>query len=185
MSMGSSIIVHGEPVHCGSRVRILIGTAGEFVARPKRTETRAVVWHWTGGLGDADRVLETLRRRRLSINFVIDRDGTIHQCCDANRSTSHAFDELRKISANPWSVGVEVCGRGGPGVWWTPEQETAGKALAASLSVAFGLPLECPDEYRELTRDELRGVRGHIGHHHVERVKSDPGAGWLKAVVTT
>lgn len=181
----SEIIIAGRPARIDAPVKQLIGTGLDFIARPTRRETRAVVWHWTGGGGNADRVLQTLRGRGLSINFIIDRDGTIVQCCDANRATAHAYDEIRKISANPWSVGIEVCGRGGRGVWWTPDQEVSCRALAGVLSAWFGLPMAYPADWRELKAYELREFRGHLGHHHVERVKPDPGPLWLPAILGT
>lgn len=179
--MSGSIVVSARPIACHADVRVLVGTADEFVSRPKRTETRAVVWHWTGGTGNHDRVLRTLRNRRLSINFIIDRGGVIWQCCDADRATAHAGGRMATLSANPWSVGVEVCGLGGDGVWWTPHQESSGRALAVALSVAYGLPMWHPESAERLSQDELSTVRGHIGHHHVARNKRDPGQGWLEA----
>jgi len=174
-----SIVVRGMPVHCEAQAVVDLSV---FPARQQRTETRAVVWHWTGGQGDHARVIETLHLRGLSVNFIIGRDGVVYQCCDADRMTAHAGGKHAVLSANPWSVGVEVCGLGGDGEWWTEPQLAAGKALMRTLSAAFGLPEHAHPSERTLSRPTLETVRGHIGHFHVASNKRDPGPQWLAAI---
>lgn len=182
------IVVSGRLAHCDAEVRSLIGTPHEFTARPRITEPEVVMWHWTGGRGDAMQVEGVLRRRGLSINFIIDRDGVVWQCCDAGRATAHAGGKHAVLSSNPRGPGVEVCGVGGDGVWWTREQAGSGRALARSLSTALGLPLDCPRDAAGnvlstlMTRAALQAFRGHIGHYHVASNKSDPGTAWLAEI---
>lgn len=84
--------------------------------RPRRQKVRAIVLHWTGGIGGAAQVYRTLRARTgprtpdgLSVHHVIEADGTDVQMCSYDLTCLHAG------FANEWSVGIEVVCPGMPG----------------------------------------------------------------------
>jgi len=206
----NAIIVNGDPVYVGRPVRLWNETGLAFRDRPKRTETRAVWLHLTGGERGGDGVFETLHDRGVSVNFCIDQDGTIWQYCDASVATAHAGGSDVVLSANPWAVGIEICNRanaepshkrwprevasdvirGEPfkATRFYPAQIQSAVALCNALCRAYGLPMDVPREVdgsiaaRTLTIDELRSFRGVGGHFHNHLGKRDPGTEVLKSV---
>jgi N-acetyl-anhydromuramyl-L-alanine amidase AmpD len=167
----------------------------QFSALGKRTETRAVLHHWTGGEGGGAQVFQTLKDRGLSVHFLIDQLGTIYQYADAALRCSHAG------IANGWSVGVEISNRADKNEdharWprnllrgrtdFYPTQYDAAKELTVALCRAFGLPRVAPmlnGKVRDgrLTFAEERLYRGVLGHYHVSEVKKDPGPDLLEYV---
>lgn len=198
--MTSAILVRGEPVHCAAEVRH--DPALQFRALGKRRETRAVVWHWTGGEGGGSQVFSVLQERALSVHFTIDQAGVVWQYCDADAFCAHAR------GANAWSVGVEISNRANATAehpkWprsvaldtihgrtarhtrFLPAQIEAAKALADALARAYGLPHAVPRAAsgdviaRTLRLAELEGYRGHLGHYHLSAAKRDPGTELLR-----
>lgn len=65
------------------------------------------VWHWTGGEAEPDRMAETLRERKLGVEFAVSRAGNIFQFCDPR-----AVDTADAGGVNNRSVGVEVVNYG-------------------------------------------------------------------------
>lgn len=83
---------------------------------PRREALRAVVVHWTGGVGGPEQVYRTLRERvgprspaGLSCHWIIGSDGEILQTASASLVALHAG------VANSWSLGIEVVSPGIPG----------------------------------------------------------------------
>ena len=170
-----------------------------IVARKKPPDFGVI--HYTAAENPAATVLNTLVQRGLSIHFVIDREGVIHQSVDPGRwQCAHAGRR-----ANRRSVGVEVVSYG-----WRdqrrpapdperPEYETeihgwrttmadfyecqyeALIDLCDALNHSLALPLEIPEGVNERLSDaDLRVFCGWLGHYHVERLdkehpKCDPG----------
>lgn len=192
--MSHAILVRGEPVYCASDVRVWPETGLGFPALSRRTETRAVVLHWTGGVRGARAVHETLSQRRLSVHFVIDTEGVVWQMADADVACAHAGGPKAVLSANPWSVGVEIVSPGtlrAPGWTYAPEsihgrvvdvarfrdaQIRAANEICDALCRAYGLPMTWPTGPAVAwTRDVLSTYRGVLGHCHVAPHKQDPG----------
>jgi N-acetyl-anhydromuramyl-L-alanine amidase AmpD len=80
---------------------------------PRREPVRAIVLHWTGGIGGPKRVYETLRARKghrtpdgLSVHYVIGTDGEVVQMAP------HGLTCLHAGPANEWSIGVEIVSPG-------------------------------------------------------------------------
>jgi hypothetical protein len=174
VTTGNAVIVNGEPVFVGRPVRVWTETGLHFPGRPKRTETRAVWLHHTGGENSADGVYRTLRAAGTSVNFFIDQEGVIWQFADAMLATAHAGGDKVVLSANPWAIGVEIANRAnneathrpnGKAHQWPrelcddvirgkhlrvtrfyPEQIASAVALCEALCKAFGLPLAAPVE---------------------------------------
>ncbi|MEO1077483.1 MAG: peptidoglycan recognition family protein [Bacteroidota bacterium] len=73
-----------------------------------------VTIHWTGAENPAERVYKTLVSRRLSIHAIIERDGTIVQTADWQKTAcAHVGNRRdRPVSLNLRSIGIEVVGRG-------------------------------------------------------------------------
>lgn len=128
--MTNAIIVNGEPVYCGAPVKLWTETGLFFAGLPKRTETKFVCAHWTGGSNSAPGVFQTLRTRtnpqgkrlNLSVHFCVNPDGTIYQFCDADRRCAHAGSvddsdhDGHQLSGNAKSIGIEAVNPAGPKV---------------------------------------------------------------------
>lgn len=106
--------------------------------RKRREPLRAIVLHWTGGIGDPAQVYRTLRSRvtpnapeGLSIHYVVGSDGLVVQMASENLVCLHAG------LANEWSIGIEVVCPGFPG---TLQAKEAARGV-----------------HRDLYRDSLRG----------------------------
>ena len=116
------VIAGGREVLCDAPVVLWEQSGLYFPALGKRTETRCVVLHHTGGSGLAPQVHRTLKTRTndrgkplgLSVHFCVEPNGTVYQYCDADRRCAHAgsvddsdHDGIQ-FSGNACSIGVEV-----------------------------------------------------------------------------
>jgi N-acetyl-anhydromuramyl-L-alanine amidase AmpD len=199
--VSNAILIDGHPHYVGREVRVWTETGLEFPALGKRTETRAVVVHHTGGEGDAAQVHRVLKGRGLSVQFFIDHLGIIHQFTDASARASHAG------TANGWSCGIEVQNRANANAvqrgikrevvlerihgkeakrtTFLPEQVVSVLALVEVLCKAYGLPMEVPLTGSDVSATVIPNpamFRGVIGHLHLKATKVDPGLAILRAV---
>lgn len=190
-----AVVIGGESFPCAAEVRGWRETGFEFRpgrgARKRDRRPDLVVWHFTGGEGDAATVHRVLNERGLGIEFIIDRDGVIWQCCDPAD-----VDTFDAGTVNRRSVGVEIVSRGIPGsgrgsdrgeyvarvhghsvrfARFYPPQIHAALALAETLSAALDVPRRVPIRMGALAPHELAEFSGHLGHLHVTRRKIDPG----------
>jgi N-acetyl-anhydromuramyl-L-alanine amidase AmpD len=148
-----------------------------------------VVWHWTGGGDDPERVVKTLRQRGLSIHFVIGYDGKILRCADP--ATTVCFHAGK--TANARFIGVEICNRGvGSQNAKNPRAHVSAVAhgrkftaldfssaqyasivsLADELSARFSIPKACA---KGTTVIDVASFSGHLEHIHVSKKKIDCG----------
>lgn len=179
-------------------------------ARKRVDPIELVVWHYTAGEGSARALYNTMRSRKLGVEFFIDRDGTVWQFCDPIR-----VDTFDAGIANRRSVGVEIACYGtrknveaiptkgrdrrtyidtvhGKSIVFAhfyPAQIAAAISLAFALSDALSIPLWVPVRNGELLRGvltptELAEFFGHIGHYHITTRKVDPGTALLDAFRT-
>lgn len=199
--MGTAVIAGNDPIYCGADVRHWMDTGLGFGPRRPRKSTRAVVLHWTGGTGDAKQVHATLRKRRLSVHFIVDEQGVVWQCMDADAIGAHAGGAKATLSANPWSVGIEiVCPGNRRAEGWTmdferihgvevavsqyrPAQAIAARQLCRALCDAYRVPFIYPEHAKAMSRNELSQWRGLLGHLHVTPQKLDPGSRILSQIV--
>jgi N-acetyl-anhydromuramyl-L-alanine amidase AmpD len=202
------LIVGGREVACGAPVSEWLTTGIAFRGLPARKKTTKIVLHWTGGLGDAQQVHDTLTERGLSVHFCVDAAGRIWQYCDASSLCAHAgrLDD-GVTSANLDTIGIEIVNHAGheqrgverPMVTeqiqgrrlthtdFLPAQIVSALALCEALCAAYGLPMDVPMQSGVLaTRALLRAAwerhRGVVGHYHARSAKSDPGLAILQAI---
>jgi N-acetyl-anhydromuramyl-L-alanine amidase AmpD len=116
------IMVSGREVACDAPVILWEESGLLFEALGRRTETRCVVLHHTGGAGMAPQVFRTLKTRadkrgrlmNLSVHFCVEPNGNVYQYADADRRCAHAgsVDDTNndglQLSGNSCSVGIEV-----------------------------------------------------------------------------
>mgnify|MGYP003627507733 FL=1 len=160
------------------------------------------VSHWDVCLSSKS-CFNILKKRKLSVHFLIDNDGTIFQLMDCNDIGFHAGN--RKVNNN--SVGVEISnayypkyqniyrskGFGPRPVWknikvhdqtlepflgFYPVQQQAFQALAKTLNKVYDIPLETPMNGDNIltTIDPAvyKGTyKGVINHYHVTKRKID------------
>jgi hypothetical protein len=208
--VNTEVIIKGERVEFGREVRLWTDTKLAFKDRPKRTETRAVWLHHTGGERPGEGLFDTLRQAGTSVNFAVDQRGVVWQYCDADVVTAHAGGPRVTYTANPWAIGIEFINRANAKAWnktWPreigddlvcgdrikatrlyPIQIETGVALVELLCGAYGLPMDVPRNeagelnIERLTIEELRTFRGVGGHYHNHTVKLDPHTEILRAV---
>lgn len=90
------------------RVRVPEFKPGDGFNKKRRTDIRMGVWHWTGGEGNPLVMAETLRKRKLGIEFAIDgRTGILFQFCDPSKVDTADAGYLNKPS-----YGVELVSYG-------------------------------------------------------------------------
>lgn len=82
-------------------------------------EPRILVFHWTGGWGDAERAVRInyfTKENRRSAHFTMGRPGEIIQSVDTDKAAWNVSRKLRyrdgKKRANQRIIGVEICNRG-------------------------------------------------------------------------
>jgi hypothetical protein len=188
---------------CEITVPVRANKALKFSSLGKRTETRGVVLHHTGGRRGVEGVFQTLQGKGYSVHFVIEADGTIWQLADAALRCAHAG------TANGFTVGVEVVNHAGPknlprdahreivreeihgrerdAATFTVPQVQSSLALTHALCKAFGLPHRVPEREGKLVTEvlskaEMRSFRGVLGHFHIKETKRDPGLVVLRAI---
>jgi hypothetical protein len=210
----NATIIGGKNIPCFAPVSTWHEHGIEFIAGQGHNKRRLqdidlVVWHTTGGEGRPSTMAATLTRRKLGIEFAIDRNGLIWQFCDPL-----AVDTADAGAVNPRSVGVEIVNylyrrkrsdiprsgrnrpiyetaiRGRPIklAHCTPAQISASIALAESLSTGLRIPRLVPMDgdffvsQRTLEPGEIESFTGHLGHFHLSKNKIDPGFDVLEAL---
>jgi N-acetyl-anhydromuramyl-L-alanine amidase AmpD len=149
-----------------------------------------VVWHWTASDNGARSVMRTLKRRGLSIHYVIDYDGTI--TCMADPATTACMHAGAR--ANRRFIGVEVVNRAlvpaskrrprpvtkgtahgqtKDRTDFTPAQYEAILRLADELSARFNIPRSTAQGSTVLPHFER--FQGHMEHIHISPRKIDCG----------
>ncbi len=172
----------------------------QFTGLNPRTQPPTVgVLHVSEGEpADGSGVHDTLSQRELSVEFILDRQGTIWQTADPGRFyTSHAGSRL-----GPRSWGVEIVSYGvlEPGetvpargrereLYDTvvnqrpyrmadllPAQYASLSELTKVVNGVLGIPKQVLVDPPEVVPwEQLQHVRGLIAHYHSARRKSDPG----------
>ena len=169
---------------------------------PAKRKPTMFVAHWDVCLSSAS-CFKVLSKRKLSVHFLIDNDGTIYQIMDTNDIAFHAGS--RKV--NNTSIGVEISNayypkyresyitRGfgmrplvkdakvhgktlEPHLGFYPVQIEAFKALAKTLNKIYDIPLVAPMENNQLVETIYNDAKnakfkGVVSHYHVTKRKID------------
>ena len=190
------VITWGEP----GGLKLNSDTYSSYRGKPPRDITMFVN-HWDVCLSSKSCV-SVLNKRKVSVHFCIDNDGTIYQLADLQHACWHASDR----TVNHKSIGVEISNayytkyqdwytkRFGPRpvvtdavvhgrtldphLGFYPVQIEALKALWEAVSNACGIPLEAPLKNGELDTGENRDVssgkfEGFVNHYNVTNRKID------------
>jgi hypothetical protein len=97
------------------------------------------VLHHTGG-DNLEGAIKTLQQRNLSYNYLIDKDGKIHQLLPEGITAFHAGATVKMPNINNQNtIGVSLVGKDDKAV--TPEQIEATKRLQTYLSSVYGYPV--------------------------------------------
>lgn len=166
----------------------------------RKRKIKSFVTHWDVCLNSMS-CAKVLKKRNVSVHFMIDNDGTIIQLHDINDSCWHAGN--RNVNKN--SIGVEVSNayylkyqnwykknvgeerpimsdalaqnsKLGDFTWFYPIQIEALKALYMALHEGCGIPLEAPST--QWAYDKLAGsgkFYGFMNHFHCNKRKIDCG----------
>ncbi len=216
--MRGNLIIGGRPFQVSGAIVLTWNDHGvQFCAGEGHNKRRVLdidlcVWHWTGGENEPLVMVDTLRKRKLGVEFAISREGVIYQFCDPLD-----VDTADAGWLNGRSVGVEVVNygvrswkrgwlvpkrgrdratyeatiQGGPKntiARFYPAQLTAVNALARALSSALAIPRQVPRDSSDLVVTHqlplqlLAQYRGHLGHSNIDRNKRDPGPELLQEV---
>ena len=186
--------------------------AGEGYNKRRRRDIDLAVYHWQGGEGDPERLFETLQSQDYGVEFSAFR-GVIWQYCDPLivDTADAGIVNKRSVGVEIPNYGYRARGRPIPrkgrgrstygctlrgarrrfAHFW-PEDIAAVISLAEALSKALPIPRAVPvdpDFYcilaRTMTAEELAAFKGHLGHFHITKRKSDPGFDLLEAMRAT
>tara|TARA_Y100000593_G_scaffold95131_1_gene200477 strand:- start:10562 stop:11455 length:894 start_codon:yes stop_codon:yes gene_type:complete len=175
------------------------GTYRNHIGKPPR-DIKMFVNHWDVCLNSKS-CFNVLKKRGISVHFLIDNDGTIYQTTDMQNVCWHAG----KRKWNDCTVGVEISnayytkyqswyerngfGRRPQVRGWVhgnrmrehmdfyDVQKEAAKALWVALHESMGLPLDAPNEDRVSNEAVACNFKGIIHHYHLTSRKIDCG-GW-------
>jgi hypothetical protein len=194
------------PVHLWSDTGL--ETAPGRGARKRKREIDLAVWHWTGGEGNARQLFDVLNARELGVEFFIDGGSEVWQFCDP--ALVDTFDagwvndrsagiEIANYGYRRRGRPIPAKGRSRPKYttilngrrrtfahFW-PRQIAVALSLGDALSQALKIPRAVPRgmtgfvEPNYMEPERVREFKGHIGHFHCSKVKSDPGLDLLQA----
>lgn len=114
----------------------ITNSMGSLNSKGELSERKGFIIHHTGGRGDVGGVINTLNQRGLSVQYVIDREGKIHQLMPTGSRASH----MRKGQgvgaglSNSNTEGVEIIAKDDSDV--LPVQVEAAKRLTQQLGYA-------------------------------------------------
>ena len=166
--------------------------------RKSNEPIQSVVWHWTGGNGDGERIFQTLKSRGLSIHFTIDAKGVIVQHCDPATTIAYHASVM-----NSSAIGIEITNpaslktknihgrlpmdcmiRGKKCTYYDflPAQYEAVKWLASYLSSMYQIPKEVLKDNKLYDLSFLKNYRGHLEHLHCSEIKVDSGGFVMQAL---
>ena len=94
--------------------------------RPRNVVVDTVILHHTGD-DAAGKTFNTLKKRGLSVHYIIDRDGIIYYIVDESKMAQHAE------SWNARSIGIEIVNTGRSNMKYTDEQYNSIKSLIKDI----------------------------------------------------
>jgi len=114
----------------------VMNSMGSLNSKGELSERKGFVIHHTGGRGDVGGVVNTLNQRGFSVQYVIDREGKIHQLMPSGSRASH-MKKGQGVGAglsNSNTEGVEIIAKDDSDV--LPVQVEAAKRLVEQLGYA-------------------------------------------------
>ncbi len=137
---------------------------GELQGKGANKEKRGFIIHHTGGRGDVGGVVSTLQQRGLSVHYVIDREGQIHQLLPSGARGSHMKrgQGIGEGLSNANTEGVEIIAKDDTDV--LPVQVEAARSLVQQLGYApeqvFGHGEVNPHKQRTEGMTVVNAIRG-------------------------
>lgn len=167
-----------------------------------------VVIHWDASLSSQN-TLNTLKKRGLSVHFLIDADGTIIRSTPIDKIAYHAkYCNKHSIGIeinnpvklkyqdidNPRPIMSDVKVHGkilDNFLGFYPEQILSLKNLCKSLNLVLGIPLVCPigldGEVATSSINMRKFKTGFLAHYHIPRkdgkIKKDPAGLDIKKIL--
>jgi hypothetical protein len=158
------------------------------------------VIHWTGSENPVETMFETLKKRKLGVEYAIAPHGVLYQFCDMEAVDTADAGEANKIS---WGVEIVNAGfRRASTLWMEPRYRKIKMGPRASYNTRIrGAHITCWDFYPEQTATmcalnkliadkvptygkevctspdlvDWRQIRGAVGHYQLDADKFDPG----------
>lgn len=125
-----------NPQQFWGAVKDISGSATYARKGEQLTEVKGLIFHHTGGHGDAQGVVSVLNERGLGVQYVIDRSGQIYQTLPTGARGAQILPaENGSGLSNSNSLGVEVIAADDKSV--LPVQVEAAKQLAAALEAKY------------------------------------------------
>lgn len=176
--------------HEGKALKCRTGT---FTPKSSR-HPKKFVTHWDVCLSSSS-CAKVLNKRGLSVHFLIDNDGTIHQCLDMKEVAWHAGSHnasvvgveisnayslkyqnhyKKRYGVRPVWKGVKVHGKSlKPFLGFYDVQIKALAALWEAVSFACDIPLVTPEEEGYSKEVSSKDYKGFICHFHLTKRKID------------
>lgn len=127
--------VDADPLEAGEITQSFATGSGFTHGRVMKSVDGMVIHH-TGGHGDAAHVANVLNNRNASVQFVIDREGKVHQLMPDNHEAWHAGKNNTSGFDNKNTIGVEIVGMDDNDI--LPAQLQAARSLIRSMSDKYG-----------------------------------------------
>ena len=157
----------------------ILNSTGKLSSKGSLKERKGFIIHHTGGRGSVDGVINTLNQRGLSVQFIIDREGKIHQVMPSGSRASH-MRKGKGVGAglsNSNTEGVEIIAKNDADV--LPVQVEAAKRLAAQLgyspSQVYGHGEVNPHKQRTEGSTVVSSIRGNTNPATAEERKDASG----------
>ena len=104
--------------------------------RGQMSDVKGLVFHHTGGRGDTAGVINTLNQRRLGVQYVMERDGTVKQIMPDGARAAHMRNaEDGSGLSNKNAIGIEMIAKNDADL--TPEQRAAGIKFADDMRAKY------------------------------------------------
>lgn len=145
-------------------------------SREMRENPTAIITHHTGG-STLQSAITTLNQRGLAYNYIVDRDGTVHQFVPTGRQGAHmrsGWGETGRGLGNQNTIGISAVGTDERNL--TPAQIAAMRALTRRLGIQHNIPPSRVYGHGEVNPGHRHGSEGQTTYRWA-RGLPDWGAG--------
>jgi len=151
-----------EPITIGPKIDVSYKYQLKGYNRPSGAIVDRIILHHTGD-DAASKTYSTLVKRKLSVHYIIDRDGTIYYTVDEAKMAYHAEDW------NSRSIGIEIVNTGHKDMEYTQSQYESIKSLINDIA----------DRRSSITVDDEH-VIGHYDASEIGKWDPSPNFEWAK-----